>query len=130
MNNPLIVLPVIIQLATVIILIFLWGKTAIQKALSLVAGVVNLGVAIWLFRLVWDDGIHFMNGGGWKAPFGITFVADVFSTVMVLLTAVCGIAVTYYAAGSIRNKLARFGFYPILHFLLMGLNGAFLTGDI
>jgi multicomponent Na+:H+ antiporter subunit D len=130
MNNPLIVLPVIIQLATAIILIFFWGKTAIQKSLSLVAGLINLGIAIWLFQLVWNEGIQFMHGGGWEAPFGITFVADVFSAVMVFLTAICGIAVTQYATGSIRNKLARFGFYPILHFLLMGLNGAFLTGDI
>lgn len=130
MNNELIVLPVIIQLATAIILIFFWGKTAAQKILSLISGLINVGIAVWLFRLVWSEGIQLMHGGGWQAPFGITFVADVFSTVMVLLTAICGIAVTQYATGSIRNKLARFGFYPILHFLLMGLNGAFLTGDI
>src|SRR5690606_4074507 len=130
MNNPLIVLPVIIQLVTAIILIFFWGKTTIQKILSLISGVINLGIAVWLFRLTWSEGIQFMNGGGWEAPFGITFVADVFSGVMVLLTAICGFAVTLYATGSIRNKLVRFGFYPILHFLLMGLNGAFLTGDI
>jgi len=130
MNNPLIVLPVIIQLATAIILIFFWGKTTVQKVFSLFSGVVNLGIAIWLFTLVENDGIQFMHGGGWEAPFGITFVADMFSVLMVLLTAICGLAVTQYATGSIRNKLVRFGFYPILHFLLMGLNGAFLTGDI
>lgn len=130
MNNPLIVLPIIIQLATAIILIFFWGKTAVQKILSLLSGIINLGIAIWLFRLVWNQGVQIMNGGGWQAPFGITFVADVFSAVMVLLTAICGIAVSQYATGSIRNKLVRFGFFPMLHFLLMGLNGAFLTGDI
>src|SRR5690606_2019738 len=130
MNNPLIVLPVIVQLATAVILIVFWGKTTIQKTLSLIAGVINVGVAVWLFKLVWVEGIQLMHGGGWQPPFGITFVADVFSAVMVFLTAICGIAVTQYATGSIRNKLARIGFYPILHFLLMGLNGAFLTGDI
>lgn len=130
MNNTLIVLPVIIQLATAIILIFFWGKTAIQKIISIISGVINVGIAVWLFQFVWRDGIQLMHGGGWQAPFGITFVADVFSSVMVLLTAICGIAVIQYATGSIRNKLAKFGFYPILHFLIMGLNGAFLTGDI
>src|SRR5690606_29712377 len=77
-----------------------------------------------------SEGIQIMNAGGWKAPFGITFVVDVFSAVMVLLTAICGIAVSIYATGSIGNTLVKFGFFPILHFLLMGLNGAFLTGDI
>src|SRR5690606_41634445 len=127
MNNPLIVLPVIVQLATAIVLIFFWGKTAIQKILSLVSSVINLGIAIWLFLLVWNNGIQLMHGGGWQAPFGITFVADVFSAVMVLLTAVCGIAVTQYATGSMRNKLAMLGLYPILHFLLMVRNAALLT---
>src|SRR5690606_1355660 len=107
MTNPFIVLPVILQLATAIILIFFWGRTAMQKVLSLLSGVVNVGIATWLFWLVWNDGIQVMHAGGWEAPFGITFVADVFSAVMVLLTAICGIAVTQYSTGSIRNKLVR-----------------------
>lgn len=130
MNNPYIVLPVIFQLITAVLLIFFWGKNQRQKFISIVSGIFNLGIAIYLFRFVWVYGIQTMNAGGWEAPFGITFVVDVFSAVMVLLTAICGLAVSVYATGSIRTKLIRFGFFPILHFLLMGLNGAFLTGDI
>lgn len=130
MSNPHIVLPVIFQLITAVLLIFFWGKKGSQKIISLVSGILNLGIAIYLFRYVWVHGIQTMNAGGWEAPFGISFVVDVFSAIMVLLTAVCGLAVTVYATGSIRTKLIRFGFFPILHFLLMGLNGAFLTGDI
>ena len=130
MNNSFIVLPVVFQLMTAILMIFFWGKIMIQKVFSVISGLVNLFIAIWLFRLVWEQGIQIMNAGGWEAPFGITFVADTFSAVMVLLTAICGVAVSVYSIGSIRNKLMRFGFLPILHFLLMGLNGAFLTGDI
>src|SRR5690554_4353114 len=130
MINPYIVLPVVFQMITAIAMIFFWGKVGVQKVFSIISGLVNLIIAIWLFELVWSEGIQIMNAGGWEAPFGITFVADMFSVLMVLLTAICGLAVTQYATGSIRNKLVRFGFYPILHFLLMGLNGAFLTGDI
>lgn len=130
MNNPYIVLPVIFQLLTAILLVFFWGKRNVQKVISIISVLINMGITFWLFRLVWTQGIQTMNAGGWEAPFGITFVADVFSAIMVLLTAVCGIAVSMYSIGSIRNKLVRFGFFPILHFLLMGLNGAFLTGDI
>jgi len=130
MNNSFIVLPVVFQLMTAILMIFFWGKIMIQKVFSVISGLVNLFIAIWLFRLVWEQGIQIMNAGGWEAPFGITFVADTFSAVMVLLTAICGVAVSIYSIGSIRNKLMQFGFLPILHFLLMGLNGAFLTGDI
>src|SRR5690554_1186734 len=130
MNNSFIVLPVVFQLMTAILMIFFWGKIMIQKVFSVISGLVNLFIAIWLFRLVWEQGIQIMNACGWEAPSGITFVVDVFSAVMVLLTAICGVAVSIYSTGSIRNKLIQFGFLPILHFLLMGLNGAFLTGDI
>lgn len=130
MNNPYIVLPVIFQLLTAVFLIFFWGKKESQKIISTLSGIFNLGIAIYLFHFVWANGIQTMNAGGWEAPFGITFVVDVLSAVLVLLTAICGLAVTVYSTGSIRSKLIRFGFFPILHFLLMGLNGAFLTGDI
>src|SRR5690606_8251647 len=129
MNNPYILLPVIFQLVTAIFMMFFWGKTTIHKISSIFSGLLNLGIAIWLFRLVWSQGIQVMHAGGWEAPFGITFVVDVFSAVMVLLTALSGIAVSIFSTGSIRNKLSKFGYFPILHFLLMGLNGAFLTGD-
>ncbi|MEX2592316.1 MAG: proton-conducting transporter membrane subunit [Anditalea sp.] len=130
MTNPYIVLPVIFQLFTAILLLFFWSHKNIQKAISITFSLVSLSIALWLFSLTWSQGIQTIQAGGWKAPFGITFVADVFSAIMVLLTSVCGFAVSIYAIGSLRNVLVKFGFFPILHFLLMGLNGAFLTGDI
>src|SRR5690554_3986234 len=130
MTNPFIILPVVLQMATAILLIFFWGRRVSQRVISLSSSLLNLAVAIWLFQVVWSSGIQTMAGGNWESPFGITFVVDVFSAIMVLLTAICGIAVSVYSIGSIRNKLVSFGFFPILHFLLMGLNGAFLTGDI
>src|SRR5690554_5961677 len=130
MTNPFIILPVVLQMATAILLIFFWGRRVSQRVISLSSSLLNLAVAIWLFQVVWSSGIQTMAGGNWEAPFGISFVADVLSAIMVLLTAICGIAVSVYSIGSIRNKLVSFGFFPILHFLIMGLNGAFLTGDI
>ena len=130
MNNPYLVLPVVFQLATAIILIFFWGRRNVQKYISVASGIINIWISYNLFYVVWSEGIQVMYSGSWQAPFGITFVADVFSSSLILLTGICGLAVSVYAIGSIRNKLVSFGFFPILHFLLMGLNGAFLTGDI
>ena len=130
MSNQYIVLPVIFQLFTAILLMFFWTKRNIQRVISITASFVSLGIAIWLLHSVWNLGIHTMQAGGWEAPFGITFVADTFSATLVLLTAISGLAVSVFAAGSLRNVRIRFGFFPIFHFLLMGLNGAFLTGDI
>lgn len=130
MNNPFIVLPVVFQLFSAILLLFFWNNRNPQKILSVIFNLVGLGISSWLFSLTWTQGIQTMQAGEWEAPFGITFVADVLSATMVLLTSICGFSVSIYAIGSIRRGLVKFGFFPILHFLLMGLNGAFLTGDI
>jgi len=130
MNNPYIVLPVIFQLFTAVLLMFFWFKVNAQRFITVVCGIISLGIAIWLFQEVYQNGILTMQAGSWAAPFGITFVADKFSATMVLLTSIAGLGVALFSTGSIRNARLRFGYFPILHFLLMGLHGAFLTGDI
>lgn len=130
MSNQYLVLPILFQLFSAILLMFFWNNKNTQKLISVVASFIALGIAIWLLSTVWNGGILAMQAGSWQAPFGITFVADVFSSLLVLLTAISGLAVSMYSVGSIRNARVKFGYFPILHFLLMGLNGAFLTGDI
>ncbi len=49
---------------------------------------------------------------------------------MVLLTALVSLAVGIYSAASLNVSRIKFGYFFIFHFLIMGLLGAFLTGDI
>ncbi|MFD2200716.1 proton-conducting transporter membrane subunit [Shivajiella indica] len=130
MNNSLIVLPIVIQFLAGTILLFFWVKTEMQKVLSIIFSVLALSISIWLFMLVWNQGIQVTQSGNWQAPFGISFVADVFGATMVLISSITGFAVSIFSAGSMRKERLEFGFFPILHFLIMGLQGAFLTGDI
>ncbi|MCH7403514.1 proton-conducting transporter membrane subunit [Belliella kenyensis] len=130
MNNPYIVLPVIFQLLTSVLLMFFWYRVNAQRLITIICSIISVGIATWLFKEVYQNGILTMQAGEWQAPFGITFVADLFSTTMVLLTAISGMAVGIFSTGSIRNARLKFGYFPILNFLLMGLHGAFLTGDI
>ncbi len=71
-----------------------------------------------------------MNAANWEAPFGIVFVADLLSTTLVLLTSIAALAVSIFSAVGIGKPRMLYGYFPIFHFLVMGLNGAFLTGDI
>lgn len=130
MSNSMIVLPIIFQFIAGTILLFFWRKTTIQKILSILFSIIGLGISIWLFLLVWENGIMVTQSGDWKAPFGISFVADTFGVTMVLLSSISGLAVSIFSAGSMRKERLEFGFFPIFHFLIMGLQGAFLTGDI
>jgi len=66
--------------------------------------------------------------GNWPAPFGIVLVLDRLSAAMVLLTAVLGLVVVLYAAGSGWDRRGHH-FHALFQFQLMGIFGAFLTGD-
>jgi multicomponent Na+:H+ antiporter subunit D len=68
--------------------------------------------------------------GSWPAPFGISFVADLFSALLVFLAGLMGFAVAVYSLASMDARREAYGYYPLYHILLMGICGAFLTGDI
>jgi len=66
--------------------------------------------------------------GNWPAPFGIVLVADRLSAMMVVLTSILGLASLVFSLA--RWYKAGPHFHTLFQFLLMGLNGAFLTGDL
>src|SRR5690606_10634363 len=130
MTNNFIVLPLLMHMATAILLLALWKKVFIQQIITIVANIGILIVSVLLFVEVWNNGILTMQSGNWPAPFGITFVADVFSTTMVLFSSISALAVCLYSFKGVNKSRMKYGYFPITHFLFMGLNGAFLTGDI
>lgn len=66
--------------------------------------------------------------GNWPAPFAIVLVADRLATLMVLLTSLLASAAVVFSLA--RWHRAGVLFHPLFQFLLMGVNGAFLTGDL
>jgi multicomponent Na+:H+ antiporter subunit D len=113
-----------------VVLLFCWRRVHLQKVISVVGSFLSLGIAIWLFINTWNQGTLTIQAGNWEAPFGISFVSDTFAATLVLLTAISGLAVSVFSVGTILPARLKFGYLPIFHFLLLGLNGAFLTGDI
>ncbi|MGB1234128.1 MAG: monovalent cation/H+ antiporter subunit D [Planktomarina sp.] len=100
----------------------------IQRTLS-VAGVVALiGLAISLVWQTADGTVMLYQMGDWAAPFGIVLVGDRLSTMMVLLTTVLALVVLLYAIGSGWDARGQH-FHALFQFQLMGIIGAFLTGD-
>lgn len=123
-------LPILIPFAGAIVSLLAWRSLAVQRAASVAGAVGLLGAGVALLDTVRADGILVLQVGGWPAPFGITLAADLFSAVMVLLAGVIGVAVTVYGLGSVDRRREHFGYHPLLHVLLMGVCGAFLTGDL
>lgn len=90
----------------------------------------NLAVAVTLLLQVRAAGILVSMMGNWPPPFGIALVADLLSTIMVVLSATMGLTVLMYSFGDINRRREQWGYYPLFHLLLMGINGSFLTGDL
>lgn len=130
MTDNSIIGTIIIHLLAAIMQLAFWRKTKTQRYISVAAAFLGLVSAATLFYKVYHTGILIMNAANWRAPFGIVFVADLFSSSMVLITALATLAVSVFSAAGINRARMLYGYFPIFHFLVMGLNGAFLTGDI
>jgi multicomponent Na+:H+ antiporter subunit D len=128
--NLFLILPLLLPLFTAIACLLFWKQRPVQRWLSLLGAAASFGVAIALIHSVWRDGIQVAQMGSWPAPYGITLVADLFSAMMVGLAGLIGLAVAIYSLASMDAPRESFGYYPLLHILLMGVNGSFLTGDI
>lgn len=125
-----IIATVLVHLFTAIIQLGFWRKTVPQRVLSIGGSFISLIFAVKLFTKVFNGDILIMHAANWEAPFGIVFVADLLSSTLVLLTAIAALAVSIFSATGIGRQRILYGYFPIFHFLVMGLNGAFLTGDI
>ncbi len=123
-------LSVLIPFVSAVACLTCWQAPALQRGISVAGMVALLANALWLVSEVWHRGILVVKMGNWEAPFGISLVADMLSSIMVLVTAITGLAVVVYSLAEIDAGRERYGYYGFLQFMLMGVCGAFLTGDI
>lgn len=126
----LIPLPILIPMLTGIAALLAYRSPYVQRWISVIGAAALLIAALRLFDEVQRNGIQATQMGNWPAPFGITLVADLFSAIMVVLTGIIGLAVAVYSLESIDAGREAFGYHPLYHFLLMGVCGSFLTGDL
>lgn len=130
------ILPVVIPLVVGGLLIVIKDTHRhFRLALSFASIALQLAVAIQLLFItsgyqpdLWPYQVAVYLLGDWPAPFGIVAVADRLAAVMLTLTAFLGLTVLMYSTA--RWDRAGVHFLPLFQFLLMGLNGAFLTGDL
>lgn len=128
--NIAIVLPIFIPMLAGALTLACWQWRSVQRWLSLLSGTGLLLAGIYLFIKVREQGILVAYMGDWAAPYGITLVADLLSAIMVLVTGIVGLSVAVYSLATMSQKHEAFGYYPLLHLMLAGVAGAFLTGDI
>jgi multicomponent Na+:H+ antiporter subunit D len=123
-------LPLLIPLLTGAVSLLAGSRRTVQRGLSIAGSAALLAASLWLLGVVQAEGIQCLRLGAWPAPYGIVLVADLTSAIMVAITGFVALAVAIYALADIDPARERFGFHALFQFLLMGVCGAFLTGDL
>lgn len=133
--DHLIVAPILLPLlAGAAILLLKEKRQLVRRAVALGTAAVLLVIAVLLIARVAAAGYSGQAAttaymlGNWPAPFGIVLVLDWLSALMLLLTSILGLTSLIYATA--RWDRAGPRFHALFLFQLMGLNGAFLTGDL
>ncbi|MEK9196695.1 Na+/H+ antiporter subunit D [Ureibacillus sp. 179-F W5.1 NHS] len=129
MNN-LLVLPLIIPIITAVVLVFLKDHIILQRIISFITMLFVTVLSFILLNIVQTEGILRLDFSGWLPPFGILFVADSFAMILVLTASVVTTICLLYAFSTIGDRHEKMFFYPFVLFLIAGVNGSFLTGDI
>ena len=126
----LLALPILLPFLTAILLHLLPQRTLLLRLIAFGGSLAALAATLCIFVRVQHDGIQVLQVASWPAPFGITLVADVFSALMVMMVSVIGVAVTGSSFAGVDPRREALGYHPLIQVVLMGVAGAFLTGDI
>lgn len=126
----IVILPLLVPVIAGLIMIIFPKKIYFQRMLSIIVMLAVGGTSIVLIKQIKTEGIQVLQAGGWEAPFGISLVADMFSALLVLSTSIVSLFCLLYAFRSIGHEREQHYFYPLFLFLITGVNGSFLTGDI
>lgn len=128
-SHLLLTAPIAIPLLGLALTTSLWNRPSLQRVTSLIASISFLVSAIALLNATLDGTILATQFGSWIAPFGISFVADRLTAAMVLITAIMAVVIALYQLDG-TEQTDRPLFQPLYHGLLLGVTGAFMTGDI
>jgi multicomponent K+:H+ antiporter subunit D len=99
-----------------------------QRIVSLLTTFGLLVFALLLLARAASGHIDVYELGNWPAPFGIVLVLDRLSALMLTLTALLALPVLAHACFG-DDRRGR-DFHVLFPLQLLGLNGAFLTGDL
>ena len=140
-SDHLPVIPVLLPLFTAVVLLLIGdrpdksqsasknaNKLSKNRLLSMTSVVIG---AIFAWRLLTEADAGALTVyplGGWQAPFGIVLVVDRLSAMMLALTWTIAVPVLWYATANWDQRGRHF--HALFHFQLMGLSGAFVTGDL
>ncbi|ADJ14272.1 Na+/H+ antiporter subunit D [Halalkalicoccus jeotgali] len=133
MTDQFVVAPMLVALVTIVATLGTRRRLGAQIALSVAGALAYAGTVLVIVRRVVFSATASpatYQLGGWPAPFGITLVADALSAFMLSMVAIVGPAALVFSVSYMNPDEQRVFYHPLFHCLLLGVSGAFLTGDL
>lgn len=134
-SDHLIVAPILVPLgASAAMLLFDERRSRLKNTISIAATAALLVITAKLLQQAFTVGLTGQSAtraymiGDWPARFGIVLAVDRLSAMMLVLTSILGLTTLVYALA--RWDRAGPRFHSLFLLQLVGLNGAFLTGDL
>ena len=127
--NHLLILPILVPLSCACLLLMIRDAGAMTaRGLALLSSLAQLALAGLLLAQSSTGAIQLYTVGHWLPPHGIVLVLDRLAALMLFTTAVLALPALLYACTGIDRRGKYF--HVLFQFQLMGVNGAFLTGDL
>ncbi len=122
--------PMLCSLVAGILCVFFHRQRWIQRVITIVAALITTVLGVELIARTSQGSLVVSQLGNWAAPYGITYVVDLFSAIMIFISGILATLVSIFAFSALPQEFEKRFFYPLWHFLLVGVLGAFSTGDI
>ena len=129
-TNILPMLSIILPFAAGVIMLFMGKRPIPHRIVSTIASAAMIVASLISLYLVYQHGPLITYMGNWAAPFGISIVYDMVAALLVLTTAIILFFIVIYSFQSIGYEREKYYYYPMVMFMITGINGAFTTGDI
>lgn len=105
-------------------------RVRIQQTFTGIGLGANLAMALIFLSFTLSGGRMAYQMGLWPAPFGISVYLDALTAIMLTMVGLLSVVIFPFALATMDAERTRAGFFPLMLFLLMGANGAFITGDL
>lgn len=126
----MIMAPVLISFITALLTLMCRKNSLLLRGVSFFGALISVASAVFLFLQVRNQGPQVMHLGNWPAPFGISFSVGLLAAVMLVGSSVVSFCGNLAMMAVLNRQWELRGIYTLFHFMMMGVFGAFSTGDL
>ncbi|MDQ7109714.1 Na+/H+ antiporter subunit D [Staphylococcus cohnii] len=130
MMSNLLILPLLLPAICALVLVFIRTHSRLSRIFSIGTMSITTIISLLLLIYVMQHKPIALDFGGWKAPYGIQFVGDSLSLLMVTTSSFVVTLIMAYGFGSREKRAIRYYLPSFILFLTVGVIGSFLTADL